>query len=254
MPDTFKLLTNKINPNVRKIVESIYAMARRYPATAGQWCGRGWDTKASSAEHNTGLAVDWIISAAVGVRPTAIQRTGALALCNWAIANARQLDLQWILFSYDGVGTWSWSTARGTWKYLGNRGNISANHIDHIHFKFLPGVDARGVNWSIPGLDGGSVSPGGKAISLSTLILQAGMSPRTKSNEVVKYQAALNAAGFDAGAEDGYYGTNVRSATARLQASMGFKGRDADGVVGRKSLEHLSDLLVGRNPGFTAVS
>lgn len=149
MSDPLRLLTKNINPEVRKIVQALYVMTRRNPLTQGQWCGRGWDRPASSKEHNTGRAVDWMICD-LGKRPTPRQYEGAMMVVNFFIKNAERLHLQWLLFSKDGVVTWSYNATRKGWRRLDGRGGISANHIDHIHFLFKPGVKYPVLNWNLP--------------------------------------------------------------------------------------------------------
>ena len=149
MDDPLRLLTNRINPEVRKYAQALYDMTRKYPDTSDQWCGRGWDNT-GSAEHATGLAFDWITSTNVGMRPTNVQYVGAMKVVNFFIRHGKEMGLEWLIFSVDGVNKMVYNVARGSWKNYGSRGNISFRHIDHIHFKFKRGVEFNpNINWTL---------------------------------------------------------------------------------------------------------
>ena len=148
MTDPLRLLTDKINPEVRKYAQALYDMTRKYPDTSGQWCGRGWDT--GSAEHGSGLAFDWITSTGVGVRPTNVQYVAAMKIVNFFIRNGKEMGLEWLIFSVDGVNKMIYNVDRGKWRSYGSAGNISFRHIDHIHFKFKRGVKFNpNIKWTL---------------------------------------------------------------------------------------------------------
>lgn len=147
--DPLRLLTNKINPEVRKYAQALYDMTRKYPDTSGQWCGRGWDNTGSK-EHASGLAFDWITSTKVGLRPTNVQYVAAMKVVNFFIRHGKEMGLEWLIFSVDGVNKMIYNVARGTWRSHGSAGNISFRHIDHIHFKFLSSVKFNpNINWTL---------------------------------------------------------------------------------------------------------
>ena len=148
MTDPLRLLTNKINPEVRKYAQALYDMTRKYPDTSGQWCGRGWDT--GSAEHGSGLAFDWITSTGVGKRPTNVQYVAAMKIVNFFIRHGKGMGLEWLIFSVDGVNKMIYNVDRGKWRSYGSAGNISFRHIDHIHFKFKRGVKFNpNIKWTL---------------------------------------------------------------------------------------------------------
>ena len=145
--DPLRLLTNKINPEVRKYAQALYDMTRKYPDTSGQWCGRGWDNTGSK-EHASGLAFDWITSTKVGLRPTNVQYVAAMKIVNFFIRHGKEMGLEWLIFSVDGKNKMLYNVARGKWRNYGSKGNISFRHIDHIHFKFLKSVKFNpNINW-----------------------------------------------------------------------------------------------------------
>lgn len=147
--DPLRLLTDRINPEVRKYAQALYDMTRKYPDTSGQWCGRGWDNTGSK-EHASGLAFDWITSTDVGVRPTNVQYVAAMKVVNFFIRHGKEMGLEWLIFSVDGVNKMVYNVARGKWRSYGSAGNISFRHIDHIHFKFRKGVKFNpNIKWTL---------------------------------------------------------------------------------------------------------
>ena len=149
MTDPLRLLTDKINPEVRKYAQALYDMTRKYPDTSGQWCGRGWDDT-GSAEHGSGLAFDWITSTGVGKRPTNVQYVAAMKIVNFFIRYGMEMGLEWLIFSVDGLNKMIYNVDRGKWRSYGSDGNISFRHIDHIHFKFKRGVKFNpNIKWTL---------------------------------------------------------------------------------------------------------
>lgn len=147
--DPLRLLTDRINPEVRKYAQALYDMTRKYPDTSGQWCGRGWDNTGSK-EHASGLAFDWITSTKVGLRPTNVQYVAAMKIVNFFIRHGKEMGLEWLIFSVDGVNKRIYNTDRGKWRTYVSDGNISFRHIDHIHFKFKRGVKFNpNINWTL---------------------------------------------------------------------------------------------------------
>ena len=147
--DPLRLLTDRINPEVRKYAQALYDMTRKYPDTSGQWCGRGWDNT-GSAEHASGLAFDWITSTGVGKRPTNVQYVAAMKIVNFFIRHGEEMGLEWLIFSVDGVNKMIYNVDRGKWRSYGSDGNISFRHIDHIHFKFKRGVKFNpNIKWTL---------------------------------------------------------------------------------------------------------
>ena len=147
--DPLRLLTDRINPEVRKYAQALYDMTRKYPDTSGQWCGRGWDNTGSK-EHASGLAFDWITSTKVGLRPTNVQYVAAMKVVNFFIRHGKEMGLEWLIFSVDGVNKMLYNVARGKWRSYGSAGNVSFRHIDHIHFKFKRGIKFNpNIKWTL---------------------------------------------------------------------------------------------------------
>lgn len=109
------------------------------------WPGSGW--RPGSVEHSSGTAIDFIIVENTGRRPTPEELKVANEAVAWLIQHHEALGIEGILFSPDGgnltqVIGYSQSFSRG-WRNLGNRGSVSANHIDHFHIKFK----RSGASW-----------------------------------------------------------------------------------------------------------
>ena len=136
-----------VNANVRRVDEHLLP---RLPSTI--WLGQGkgepnWVWRNGKLvdlnhEHSSGNAQDFIISKRVGVLPTPMERDNALKLVRWFQANARHINLRWIIFDIynEGVAR-SWNPDRGTWKWL-NGGGVSEAHRDHVHAYFGGGDQA----------------------------------------------------------------------------------------------------------------
>ena len=128
------LAESRMDKDVVAIIKSLFGYLGAQPWATPIWPGSGWRT--GSSDHQSGRAVDIMISPKVNQRPTSTQKAAGDTLVTLLIKNAKALGIQWILFSKDGVVTWSYNLDRGSWNKLGNRGSISANHIDHVHVYF----------------------------------------------------------------------------------------------------------------------
>lgn len=136
-----------VNANVRRVDEHLLP---RLPSTIwlGQgkgepnWVRRNGELVDLNHEHSSGNAQDFIISKRVGVLPTPMERDNALKLVRWFQANARHINLRWIIFDIynEGVAR-SWNPDRGTWKLLYG-GGVSEAHRDHVHAYFGGGDQA----------------------------------------------------------------------------------------------------------------
>lgn len=132
---------SNMKPGCQRIVRGLHALFQRSSSLAPYlWMGSGWRT--GSVEHNSGRAIDIIVTATTGRRPNASEHAAALLLIKWLQVNASELGIQHILYSTDGKNrTQSWNSVRKTWNNLKDRGSVSGNHIDHIHVYFRVGAD-----------------------------------------------------------------------------------------------------------------
>ena len=192
MTDPLRLLTNKINPEVRKYAQALYDMTRKYPDTSGQWCGRGWDDT-GSAEHASGLAFDWITSTDVGKRPTNVQYVAAMKIVNFFIRHGEEMGLEWLIFSVDGVNKMIYNVDRGKWRSYGSDGNISFRHIDHIHFKFKRGVKFNpNIKWTLDvttNTDKGTTVTEDEMDAIVLKLLNFKITANGKNQELVQHMA-----------------------------------------------------------------
>ena len=124
--------------NVANIVKSLFRYLSREDWATGVWPGSGY--RPNSVEHKSGRAIDIIVVPKVGMRPDGDEYNAAIRLVNLLIKHGKTLRIQWVLISRDGQVTHSYSMDRMSWKKLGNRGSVSANHVDHIHVYFKPGA------------------------------------------------------------------------------------------------------------------
>jgi uncharacterized protein YgiM (DUF1202 family) len=85
----------------------------------------GWRS-ASSGEHPLGRALDIMIpnySSASG-------RALGTDVADWARANGRRLDINYVIWRQR---IWNIQRDREGWRFMADRGNDSANHINHVH-------------------------------------------------------------------------------------------------------------------------
>lgn len=198
------------------------------------WPGSG--KRGGSVEHNSGTAMDWIVSATTGRRPTAAEIEASNRFVDWLIQNRVALNIEGILWSRDGKVTWAigYSKGWGGWRRLADRGSISANHVDHIHVKYRatskwpaslnfstlsgttrPTLPDTGDKWD------GKSYPGSGAFRTG------------KKHRAVKIvQEQLKRHGFNPGEVDSFWGRNTASATRQFQLAQGWTGSDADGIPG----------------------
>jgi hypothetical protein len=77
-------------------------------------------TRASAADpggHPSGLAVDYMVSAAVGD-----------AVVAYHIAHWDELRVEYLIWEQRML-----SSPNGSWKAMADRGGATANHMDHVH-------------------------------------------------------------------------------------------------------------------------
>ena len=258
-------LGDKFNPKARKVVTSLFDYLQGTSWGRHIWPGSGWRT--GSSEHVTGRAIDIITVSRTGLRPSAAQHAAAKQLADLLIQHGKALGIQWVLYSLDGKVTWYYNMDRGTWKALGDRGAVSANHVDHIHVYFKTSVRLpAGFKWAAgasAGVGGGATPkppapkpPASKpapelvgTVSVASLKRaryadppMAGRPVGTAGNQVYTLEAALVRTGWLAPRyRDGHYGSTT------VEAVQGFQRKHSgaskpDGWMGPEELRRLFRL------------
>ncbi|MFC6870275.1 hypothetical protein [Haloechinothrix salitolerans] len=79
--------------------------------------------RSGTSDHPDGLALDFMVSTSTGD-----------ALADYVIDNQARFGVTYVIWRqrYNDGGGWS---------YMTDRGNTTANHYDHVHVSFRPGVD-----------------------------------------------------------------------------------------------------------------
>ena len=87
--------------------------------------------QASSGEHPLGRALDFMIPNYQSSEGRAL----GTALADWARANAREYDINYVVWRQR---IWNVQRDREGWRFMADRGNDSANHINHVHISVYP--------------------------------------------------------------------------------------------------------------------
>jgi uncharacterized protein YgiM (DUF1202 family) len=87
--------------------------------------------QASSGEHPLGRALDLMIPNYQSSEGRAL----GTALADWARANAREYDINYVVWRQR---IWNIQRDREGWRFMADRGNDSANHINHVHISVYP--------------------------------------------------------------------------------------------------------------------
>ena len=87
----------------------------------------------ASGEHGKGFALDVMtykdVKKGRGVR-------------QWAVEHAEQLNIYYVIFEQTIYGKWNgWKGEK-----MANRGSVTANHFDHVHISFNPGMGTCPAN------------------------------------------------------------------------------------------------------------
>ncbi len=249
-------LGDKFNPEARKVVESLFGYLQGTSWGRHIWPGSGWRT--GSSEHATGRAIDIITVARTGLRPSAAQHAAAKQLADLLIQHGKALGVQWVLYSLDGKVTWAYNMDRGAWKALGDRGSVSANHVDHLHVYFKSGAKLPdGFRWASgasAGAGGGPKPPTPPAKLVSQVSVASlkraryadppmpGRPVGVAANQVYTLEVALEKTNWLASRwVDGHYGSTT------VEAAQGFQRKHSgaskpDGWMGPKELRGLFKL------------
>lgn len=254
-------LFNNGNSNALALNKAMWEFIQKHPLLKKHfWCGRGKDV-GSSVEHGSGNATDWMISPSVGVRPSSEAYKAAMELLTVLLnTSATRNMIKHVIFSIDGVVSYIYNPSKDTqWRKLGNRGSVSANHIDHFHILVKPGVNLPSgfvLTGNISPIAGSEPSkptaPPTKpnkpsnvlpTVSVKAIRYSANVDPdragtsTTNPANVMRVEKSLNALGYlDTKYVDGHAGTEFIKSYQQFQRDLGYTGSDADGIPGEASL------------------
>lgn len=216
-----------------------------YAASKGYELRRLWGIGTKGQEHPTGRALDLMITG------TGLGKVVGDLLASYLWKNRKRLGVKWIIWDRHIRSTSPGKS--GQWeRYYGE-----SPHTDHVHVFF-----GTAAYVPPPAGGGGGSKPTTKTVDLSQLIKAAKSDPDRKqggttpgaSDDVKIVEAALKAEGLLSAryARDGSFGSLTVAAYSKWQESKAggsYRGKDADGIPGRKSLERL-----GKRNGFKVVS
>lgn len=152
-----------------------------------------WGFNSGGAEHGTGRALDFMVKAPGRVGDE---------IADYVWKHRERLGLIHMIWKRRIRST---RVDPGEWRYMGDRGSATENHMDHLHILF----DGRDIGRAPKSSNSGGASryyqPTGTDLSVKEI------------QKIV---------GVDA---DGYYGTDTKVAVKRLQKSLGVT---ADGLWG----------------------
>lgn len=234
------LLTHKASQAIWDLARKVWTITR--DGADSIWIGRGWSD--DSSEHNTGRAVDLIVSAKVGKMPTAAEKAAGERLVAWLVANAKTLHIRHILWDKR-----IYRTRYAGWGALPGRdssSSISDWHQDHIH------VLLEDTSGSIPTGGLGAASTPSKPASKPSTPTAAGKKStylsklrfgQRDSDSVRNLQRALNAHKMKGGSNlpiTGNYLSQTDAEVRLCQRLHGY-GNDKAGAsfVGPKQAKHL---------------
>lgn len=268
--DPFKgTVLEKMDEGVQEIVRRLHEAIKRSspPVSSKLWVGSGYRT--GSKEHQSGRAIDIVITAETGMRPDALEVEAGLAFTDWIVEHADELKVEGIIFSRNQADhPWFWGYSRpgeGWRESTEKRKNVSDNHIDHVHILFKEGAtwpeSLNGVPVvPRPGLpntgDGGDGPHIVDSVSVSHLKEARYSDPDKEGtpigpygNEVFTLETALaRTEWLKWEYVDGHYGTStVGDGSSGYGGTTGFQRKhtgasDPDGWLGPKELATLFDL------------
>lgn len=89
----------------------------------------GYDPNKYNEEHHSGLAADFMLyNKSV---PGGIDTEAGNWIAAHCIENAKRLGVRWVIFRQR-----IWNPLKGGWRDMADRGNPTANHMDHVHVLF----------------------------------------------------------------------------------------------------------------------
>ena len=185
-------------------------------------------TKASANTHDKGGVADFrsrtLTTTQRNKALTELRKAGLIA---WYRTKAQGFDPH-IHAVERASKTLSASAARQVTAFLNGRNGLASNGADD------------GPKVTVPTALPGAGASGLRECSLGRVVEQAKAKKKTPSSNVFLYQEALRDAGYPT-VTDGLFESQTKDHTARWQKSLGYSGKDADGIPGWTSFQKLGN-------------
>jgi hypothetical protein len=122
--ETVSAKLGKVEAATKSISREVFDAAK----AAGHeiWYMWGYDGDASNTEHHSGRALDFMIK----------NHAGGQWVRNYIWTNRKRLRLQHVIWEQHITST---VTSPGVVRQMADRGNTTANHMDHVHALFFAG-------------------------------------------------------------------------------------------------------------------
>lgn len=169
---TFAAVSDKlgpIKPEALSVAHEVFDFAEANGHTVRYlW---GYDGDASNTEHHSGLALDFMIN----------NHTDGQAIRDYVWANRGRLHLRHVIWEQRITST---VVEPGVVRLMADRGNTTANHMDHVHVLLFAGA------YQAPGsgsTDTSSPAPNPTPSTNDGLVIDGDLGPRT----IAKWQAIM---------------------------------------------------------------
>lgn len=182
----------------------------------------GYDPNAGNTEHHSGLAADFMVFG---------NKAAGDFIRNYIWTNRSRLRLRHVIWQQHITST---VVEPGVVRAMSDRGNSTANHMDHVHAFFL---DDRA--YVAPGKPAPKpkAKPKPKPSAPKKRLLRRGV----RGSDVAALQRGMNRM-FPAYSRlrvDGDFGPNTEAVVKEFQRRVGYKGKWIDGIVGDGTRSHL---------------
>lgn len=196
-----------------KKMNEVYAAAQK--AGHAPWWMWGYDPNASNTEHHSRRAIDFMVR----------DKADGDWIRAYLWANRKRLGVRHIIWRQHITST---VVQPGVVRKMADRGNTTANHMDHVHVWFLD--DRYASPNSVPATSPAKPKPKPVPSKVTVRTLRLGV----KGNDVKKLQSEMNRVfpAYSKLAKDGSFGPATERVVKEFQRRVGLS---ADGRVGPKT-------------------